>query len=311
MAGLPEISVVTPSYNQGAFIEEAILSVRDQNYPNTEHIIMDGGSMDNTLEILKRYEGTYNMLWASEPDNGLYEALNKGICMAKGDFIGWLNSDDVYSEGVFEAVVGCFQKEPDVMAICGDATLFRDDSSGRQTICTYRHYRGHKFEPNSENLHITHLNACFFRRSVYQLFGLFDIQYKIAADRDFILRLMKQPIKSSHIGRVTYRYRTHKNSLTFSQLSSISSRPTLLPHHPACKELIDICKRHMFDKITPKIIYNWCLRLHSDLTLNQFLYGLQSKQYKEMFKSIVQGTQCNLLWPFYAFRNLITMCRMQ
>ncbi|MBW1716380.1 MAG: glycosyltransferase [Deltaproteobacteria bacterium] len=92
----PKISIVTPSYNQGEFIEDTILSVKNQDYPNIEHIIVDGGSSDNTLEILKKYERTYNMRWISEPDEGQADAVNKGFALAKGEIIGWLNSDDVY-----------------------------------------------------------------------------------------------------------------------------------------------------------------------------------------------------------------------
>lgn len=100
---LPKISIVTPSYNQGEFIEETIRSVLLQGYPNLEYIIVDGGSTDNTVDIIKKYDD-YISYWVSEPDNGQSHALNKGFSKATGDLIGWQNSDDYYSREAFKRV---------------------------------------------------------------------------------------------------------------------------------------------------------------------------------------------------------------
>jgi glycosyltransferase involved in cell wall biosynthesis len=101
----PRASVVTPSYNQGQFIEEAILSVKNQNYPHIEHIIVDGGSTDDTLDVIRRYEGTYNLRWVSEPDEGQADALNKGFKLARSEVLGWLNADDTYQPGAVRSAV--------------------------------------------------------------------------------------------------------------------------------------------------------------------------------------------------------------
>jgi len=105
---LPKISILTPSYNQGKYIEENILSVLNQNYPNFEHIIIDGGSTDNTVEILKKYP---HLKWVSEPDEGQSDALNKGLAMATGEIIGWINSDDYYEKNIFNEVAKEFEDE--------------------------------------------------------------------------------------------------------------------------------------------------------------------------------------------------------
>ena len=103
---LPLVSIVTPSFQQGEFIEDTILSVKNQTYPNIEHLIIDGGSTDGTVELLKRYESSYRMSWLSEPDDGQSDAINKGFARTTGQIVGWLNSDDVYfEERVVEDVV--------------------------------------------------------------------------------------------------------------------------------------------------------------------------------------------------------------
>lgn len=115
----PKISIVTPSYNQGMFLEQTILSVLDQDYPNLEYIIIDGGSTDNSVEIIKKYEHQL-AYWVSEPDRGQSHALNKGFQKVTGDIVGWINSDDVYfSSDVFKKVAIWFQEHPEFDACYG------------------------------------------------------------------------------------------------------------------------------------------------------------------------------------------------
>lgn len=115
-----KISILTPSYNQGPFIEKNIQSVLSQGYSNIEHIIIDGGSSDNTLEVLKNHS---HLQWVSEPDGGQADALNKGLAMATGDIIGWINSDDYYEENIFPDVITHFENNPSLQWLIGDITL--------------------------------------------------------------------------------------------------------------------------------------------------------------------------------------------
>src|SRR5690242_3069828 len=108
---LPKISIVTPSFNQGKFIEATILSVLDQNYPNLEYIVIDGGSTDETVDIIRRYEGRITY-WESEGDRGQVHAINKGIERSTGDIFGFINSDDLYLPGTFATVAQYFQDHP-------------------------------------------------------------------------------------------------------------------------------------------------------------------------------------------------------
>jgi glycosyltransferase involved in cell wall biosynthesis len=123
---LPKISIVTPSYNQGQYIEETILSVLNQNYPNLEYIIVDGGSKDDTVEVIKRYE-KHITYWVSEKDRGQVHALNKGLEKATGDIFAFINSDDVYLPGAFFAIVDYFREHPDCAWLCGDTIMFGKD----------------------------------------------------------------------------------------------------------------------------------------------------------------------------------------
>jgi glycosyltransferase involved in cell wall biosynthesis len=124
----PMISIVTPSYNQSRFIEETIRSVLLQGYPDLEYIIMDGGSTDDTVEIIRKYE-PWITHWTSEKDKGQSHAINKGWSLAKGDIIAWINSDDAYVAGSFEKVSEYFQKQPSVAMVYGDCDII--DEQGR------------------------------------------------------------------------------------------------------------------------------------------------------------------------------------
>lgn len=125
---LPLVSIVTPSYNKSPFIEETILSIKNQTYPRIEHIIVDGGSTDNTLDIIKKYENTYNMKWLSETDKGQSDAINKGWKMAEGEILAYLNADDTYMPRAVEVAEKFFSEHPDIGMIYGDCNEINEYS---------------------------------------------------------------------------------------------------------------------------------------------------------------------------------------
>ena len=128
----PRITIVTPTYNQGQFIEETIRSILLQNYPNLEYIIMDGGSTDDTVEIIKKYE-PWISYWVSEKDKGQSDAINKGSARATGEIFNWINSDDCLTKGALKLVAGRFL-DPDTLSLCGYALVHLEGAAKSDSL---------------------------------------------------------------------------------------------------------------------------------------------------------------------------------
>ncbi len=207
---LPLVSIITPSFNQGRFIEETLLSVKNQNYPHIEHIVVDGGSTDGTLEILRKYEGTYNLHWISEPDEGHADAVNKGFQMARGEIIGWLNSDDVYfNKSTVSSVVDAFQKNPKVDIVYGDCAYIWEDGTILRIQCVpkfrySRLLRGCFLEQP----------AVFFRRRVVENHKL-NSNVKIAIDYEYWLRIGRI-YNFYHIPKILAADRNHSGRISIA-----------------------------------------------------------------------------------------------
>lgn len=122
----PRITIITPSFNQGKFLEQTILSVLNQNYPNLDYIVIDGGSKDDSVEIIKKYQDRL-AYWVSEPDNGQAHAINKGLAHATGDVFNWLNSDDYLEPGALDDIVNYFSAHPNCSVYCGYTHCFFDE----------------------------------------------------------------------------------------------------------------------------------------------------------------------------------------
>ena len=177
----PKLSIITPSYNQGAFIEETILSVLNQEYPNLEYIIIDGGSTDNTVEIIKKYESKLTY-WVSEKDKGQSHALNKGLAQATGEIIGWLNSDDVYVKGAFRKVISAFKTNPDCILVHGDRILLDANS------LVYGWGDSGIFDPETSSFNVCSETA-FWRNNKRTEEIFFKEVLKFAMDLEFFCRL--------------------------------------------------------------------------------------------------------------------------
>jgi glycosyltransferase involved in cell wall biosynthesis len=179
----PKISIITPSFNQGPFIEETIRSVLLQNYPNLEYIVVDGGSTDETLHILKKYANFIR--WISEPDEGQTDAINKGIMMSSGEIIAYINSDDLYEPGSFGIISDLFSANPDITMIYGDITHINEKSE-------YIEYcKTGEIDIESYLMGIPYLPqpSVFFRRDVIRKIGYFDKTLHLAMDYDYWLKI--------------------------------------------------------------------------------------------------------------------------
>jgi len=179
----PLISVITPSFNQGAYIEQTIRSVQSQAGARVEHIIIDGGSTDNTVEILKRYP---HLVWVSEKDRGQADALNKGLARATGEIVGWINSDDYYRDDIFASVTRHFQS-PQTQWIVGNvADLFEGDPRAE-----FRRSATITLDALAHNPDIVRQQAAFFRREALLAAGGWNADWHMVMDFDLWIRLLK------------------------------------------------------------------------------------------------------------------------
>jgi glycosyltransferase involved in cell wall biosynthesis len=179
----PMISIITPSFNQGAYIEQTIQSVIHQDHGHIEHIVIDGGSTDETIDVLKRYPA---VVWVSEKDRGQADALNKGLAMAKGDIVGWINSDDYYRHNIFGSIVAHFQRSSAPWLVGNQADLFEDDSEG-----VFRQSPTITLEALMSDPDIVRQQASFFRREALVAAGGWNVDRFMAMDYDLWVRLAK------------------------------------------------------------------------------------------------------------------------
>jgi len=210
-----KISIITVVWNNKETIKDAIDSVLNQTYKDIEYIIVDGASTDGTVDIVKRYGNKIDK-FISEPDKGLYDAMNKGIALATGDIIGILNSDDFYiDEFVIEKVVNEF-KEKQVDSVFADLVFVKPENLDK----TVRYYDSSKFHPTKFAYGWMPAHPTFFvKREIYEKCGVFRIDLKIAADFDILARfLYTQKISYSYMPEVIVKMRVGGVSTSFSSI---------------------------------------------------------------------------------------------
>jgi glycosyltransferase involved in cell wall biosynthesis len=232
-----KVSVVTPSFNQGRFIERTLRSVATQSGSRIDHMVVDGGSTDDTVDVLKTFDGTIR--WVSESDKGQTDAVNKGIRSTDGEIIGWLNSDDIYYPDAVSRVVAFFNAHPEIDVVYGMADHIDQDDKA---------FEAYPSEPwNFERLKDTCFicqPATFFRRRVVEKYGLLDDALHYCMDYEFWLRLGKAGVLFGYL----------EDKLAGSRL--YAENKTLGSRIKVHAEINDVLKK-LFSKVPERWVWNY------------------------------------------------------
>jgi len=216
LKSFPKISIVTPSFNQGAFIERTIKSILDQQYPNLEYVVQDGGSKDETRSILERYS-TRLHYWESAADKGQTQAINRGFAHTSGEIMAWLNSDDMLLTGALDYVAGFFGQHPEVDVIYGHRVLIdaNDAEVGRWVMPPHQHdvLMWADFIPQE---------TLFWRRRAWDRVGAaLDESFHFAMDWDLLLRFRSAGVRFARVPQFLAAFRVHPQQKTSSQMSEV------------------------------------------------------------------------------------------
>lgn len=205
---LPKISIVTPSFNQAVYLEETIRSVLLQGYPDLEYIVVDGGSTDNSVEIIKKYE-KWLTHWESGPDAGQADALNKGFSLATGELFAYINSDDFYEQGAFAAVAEAYVRSGSPGLMAGICEVFNQAGETRMFKPWWPKHLSHLLKPFGTPIPQP---ACFWRKDVHHRVKGFNESLHYAFDQEFFLKLGLSGVSPQLLDRVVARYRDHQKT---------------------------------------------------------------------------------------------------
>jgi hypothetical protein len=215
VSGRPVVSVITPTLNQAGFLERMLASLRAQTYPSIEHVVIDGGSTDGTLEILRRESDLGHLQWVSEADSGMYDAINKGLARASGDILAYLNSDDAWFPWTLETIVAAFAAQPAADVVYGDGLKVMD-ATGSQRLRLFGPFDRVSLASYESLMQ----PAVFWRRRLYQRSGGFDAGLRYVADLDYWLRAAASGSALVHVDEVIAIERIHP-----TRLSSVDEGP--------------------------------------------------------------------------------------
>ena len=213
----PKISVVTPSYNQGQYIEETIQSIINQNYSNLEYIIIDGGSTDNSVEVIKKYE-KHLTYWVSEKDSGQSEAINKGFKRSTGEILCWLNSDDVLLPGALNEVANLFERQSELDFLNGNLVLIDSNSN---ILTAYFIFKPRKWYATHGIFYVCQ-PAMFWRRRICDSIGFLKEDFHALMDMEFLIRIFENNCNIGYSEKIFAGFRIHSASKSSARASNVA-----------------------------------------------------------------------------------------
>ena len=225
-----KLSIITTTYNSAKTISDTLKSVKNQSYPEIEHIIIDGASKDNTLKIVSEFPHVVKVI--SEPDKGIYDAMNKGIRVASGDVVGILNSDDFFtSNDVISSVVEAFQKN-NIDSVIGDIQFVNPDNLEK----VVRYYSSEAWHPKRFRYGFMPAHPSFYvKRKFYETLGLYETSYQIASDYDLLIRFLYK-------NGISYKYLNFP--FVTMRTGGISNESFFYSRYLLNKEIVQACKKY-------------------------------------------------------------------
>lgn len=221
MDSLPLLAIITPCYNEAEYITDNIESVFNQSYPNVEHIIVDGGSDDGTIDIIEQYQNKYNIRYITEPDDGISEALNRGLEMAEGEWIGWQNANDYYTEGAFSMFSDRLCEHPDADMIYGDTSIINED--GEEINRNFAYPPSTFIQRHWSNWASN--QSAFFRKKMILELGGFDTDLEYTMDSGLLWDLLhsRNGYKIVQTHSILGAFRIHRDAATYGETDSSES----------------------------------------------------------------------------------------
>lgn len=265
-----KISIITPSFNQGRFIEETILSIKNQSYKNVEHIIIDGGSTDDTIDIIKKYEKTYNMKWISEKDEGQADAINKGFKKSTGNILTWLNSDDTYNKNALAEVASKFNSNSNCMFIYGSANIIDDSNNMIKAAHEVEDYNRKLLEKRD---YISQPST-FYRKELIDRIGLLDKNLYWTMDWDLWLRASK----ICNLDKVNF---------TFANMRVYEGIKTLTKIDKRSMEMNRVLKKNNVKRIS-RYYYFWISIIQGLFMKYPTIYNIAKKGIQPIKKIIIK-----------------------
>lgn len=286
------ISIITPTFNAATTLSETLESVCSQYGRDTEHLLMDACSTDKTLEVAKRYP---HLVVRSEPDKGIYDGMNKGARLARGEWLLFLQGDDWLPAGTIEAYRKAITENQSMEIICGDCEAVKQSQDGWTTVWSVRNQDAKKLTEQYIALGEPMINARLIKRSAFEKLGGFSLDYSLASDRDFLLRAAEAGVRQVEIEVTTYRYRWHEGSSTMTEGNQLTGKLS--------QENLQIAKAHLkVANATNKSVF---LKWHDRLMVQAGMNALENFRAGLLLESIKSGVSQNPLWIFYFLAEII------